>query len=130
MAFLKWLIFGVVLALLPIGFNLVYAWTVIGPWPSTAFLFGRGELLLLAVGLSSGALGDLILGEGKWQALRLVVAGVCILNIGLASFYFALVSGKYAIREPTDTGVVVVISLVLYGVAVLSGGTSVVSAER
>ncbi len=130
MPFLKWLIFGVILALLPIGFNLVYALTVFGLWPSAAFLFGRGELLLLAVGLSSSTLGNLMLGRHRWRTLRLVVAGVCAADIAFASFYFALISGKYVMRGSTDTGVEVTISLALYVVAVVSGGTSVVSAER
>lgn len=128
--FWKWLSFGVALALLPIAFNLLYALTVTGVKLTLALFFGRGELLLIAVGLCAGALGDLILMQHRWKALKMVTTVVCIADIAFASFYFAIVSGDYALQRQTDSEVVVVISLVLYAVPVVSGGTSVVSAER
>ncbi len=102
--FWKWLLFGVVLALLPIAFNLLYAWTVTGVKLTPALLFGRGELLLLTVGLCAGALGDLILMQHRWRTLKMVTTVVCIADIAFASFYFAIVSGEYAFKNKLTRG--------------------------
>jgi hypothetical protein len=50
--------------------------------------------------------------------------------IAVGSFYFALVSGRYALNEQADPGAAVIISLLMYTVAVVSSGIVAVLAER
>ncbi len=124
-AFWKWLVFGVVLGLLPIGFNLMYVLTIPKIELSWAVLFGRGELLLLAVGLCGGALGDLVLMKPGWGTFKLVATGFCVIDVAAASAYFMIVSGRYALEAQPDSAATVIISMVLYAVAVVSSGLCV-----
>lgn len=131
---LKWLIFGVLVALLPILFNLLFAITVGGEL-TVGRLIGRGELLLIAVGLCSTALGDLVLAELPvrsrfWRGARLVLTGMCVVVIAASSFYFALVSDRYARQIDVSEEVVVLISSTLYAAAVISSVMSVLLSER
>jgi hypothetical protein len=128
--FWKWLGFSVFLGSLPIVFNLLYALTIVGLDLTWGFLFGRGELLLLATGLSGAALGDLLLMRREWTKVRILGTAWCGGNVGATSFYFAVVSGRYALDAQTDTQVVVIISWVLYAMAVLTSGVVVSLAER
>lgn len=121
--------FSVALALLPVLFNALYAVTVDELPLTLGFLFGRGELLLLAVGLAAGALGELTMMKAGWGAFKLIATGFCSAVLAAASFYFAIVSGKYAVEPEAETGAVVVISLALYLGAVLSGGLCVLVGE-
>lgn len=131
---LKWLIFGVLVALLPILFNLLFALTV-GAEVTAARLIGRGELLLIAVGLCSTAMGDLVLAElsvrGRfWRGVRLILTGTCVVVIASSSFYFALVSDRYARQIGVSDDAVVIISSALYLFAVICSGGSVWLSER
>ena len=128
--FWKWLVFGVALALMPIGFHFMYIVTVPRLELSWSILLGRGELLLLAVGLSAGAMGDLVLMRPGWGAFKVVTTGICAANIAFSSGYFMLVSGRYGLGEQTESGAVVIISIVLYAVAVISSGLCVLLEER
>ena len=131
---LKWLIFGVLVALLPILFNLLFALTV-GAEVTAGRLIGRGELLLIAVGLCSTALGDLVLAEHSvrsrfWRGARLILTGTCVVVIAASSFYFALVSDRYARQIAVSEEAVVLISSTLYLAAVISSVMSVLLSER
>lgn len=131
---LKWLIFGVLVALLPILFNLLFAISV-GAEVTVGRIIGRGELLLIAVGLCSTALGDLVLAELPvrsrfWRGARLVLTGMCVVVIAASSFYFALVSDRYARQIDVSEEVVVLISSTLYAAAVISSVMSVLLSER
>lgn len=131
---LKWLIFGVLVALLPILFNLLFALTV-GAEVTAGRLIGRGELLLIAVGLCSTALGDLVLAELSvrsrfWRGVRLILTGTCVVVIAASSFYFALVSDRYARQIAVSDDAVVIISSALYLTAVVCSGGSVWLSER
>lgn len=128
--FWKWLGFSVLLGFLPILFNLLYALSITGLDLTLAFLFGRGELLLLATGLSGTALGDLALMGRRWSAFLIVGTAWCTINVACTSFYFAVVSGRYALGGQDDAQAVVIVSLVLYAMAVLTSGVLVSLAER
>lgn len=117
------------LALLPIVFNFLHAATF-EPVLSGGYLFGRGELLLPAVGLSSSALGDLILTDRRWSGWKIVAALACVVVVACASFYFASVSGRYAVSGEANTGVVVWLSVGFWLLAVVSSGSVLFISER
>lgn len=89
-------------------------------------LLGRGELLLLTVGLSATALGDLVSTGRLWEKAKLLAAGVSAANIALCSFYFALLSGRYNAGEEVVPGAVVALSLTFYVSALVCSGFCVV----
>lgn len=134
---IKWLIFSVLIALLPILFNLLFAMTYGGEIALTRLL-GRGELLLIAVGLCATALGDVLFANGSftrsrprlWRALRLVVGGACVLVIAASSFYYALASERYSQGLQAREEAVLVISSICYATAVICSGISVWLTER
>jgi hypothetical protein len=125
--FRKWLIFRVFLALLPIGFNVLLA-LAFGPPLTRSYLFGGGELLLLAVGLSGAALGDALVMRRQREAMRDALVGACFFNLGLAAFFFAVVSVGNALKQ--EVGYSMVVSFVLYGGAVITSGICATLAER
>lgn len=125
----KWAGFSVGLALLPIVFNLLYALTF-EPDLTRAYLLGRGELLLPAVGLSAAALGDLIIADRRSSTFKVLAAVGCVVIIACASFYFASVSSRYATPDRPDTNVVFWVSIFFYGLAVLSSASSLYISEQ
>lgn len=94
-------------------------------WSVLSVLFGRGELLILAAGITATAIGDLALSElaEDLKRLRTVLSAWAITNLFGASVYFGLVSQGYE-------GGVVMVSLLSYASAVLCGGWCVLLSER
>lgn len=125
--FRKWLIFSVLLTLLPLVFNFLLA-LAFGPLPTPDYLVGNGQLLLLAVGLSTAALGNALSIRRLSDAIRDWTVGACAANLALASFFFAVVSVGNALGA--DVGYVLVVSLVLYGCAVFTSGICATLTER
>ena len=126
----RWLIFTVGLGLLPILANALIAvarraFDDPSIWAVLMVLFGRGELLILAAGLTATAIGDLALSElsEDLKRLKTVLSGWAIANLFGASVYFGLISQGYE-------GGVVVVSLCSYVSALLCGGWCVLLSER
>lgn len=123
----RWFFFSVLFALLPLAFAYVKALSV-GPTVGLQELVARGGLLLLAAGLSAGAIGDLLLSDKRWMALKVSAAGFCVSNAVGASLYFVVVSDAYTMslarRTPLETnlnvGFAFWLSVILYGVAVFT----------
>jgi hypothetical protein len=124
----KWFGFSVILALLPIIFNIIDAATF-NPSLTWGYVLGRGELLLPAVGLSASALGDMVLTDRRWSLFKVVTALACVLNVACASYYFASVSGQYASLDQPNAVVVVRLSILSYVVAVISSASSLYISE-
>jgi len=128
--FTRWLIYSVGLALFPIAANGLIALASRAfenaSWSSVlTVLIGRGELLILAAGLTATAIGDLALTEmpGIYKRRRTLLSGWAILNLLVASFYFGLISQGYE-------GGIVVVSFTSYASAVVCGGWCVFLSER
>lgn len=108
--------FSVLFGLLPVIFNFLNALTFAPPL-TVGYLFGRGELLLVAVGLSAAALGELFSVGREWEKFKTVVTSLSGLNMACASYYFAQISGKYYADEYVSEVAVAVVSLWMYAVA-------------
>lgn len=126
--FTRWLIFSVGLGLLPVLANLlgtVATQASLDPLALFERLFGHGELLILAAGLSATAIGDLALAElaEEYKRRRTVYSGWSIVNLFGASAYFAYVSQGYE-------GGIVVVSFIAYISAVVCGWWCVKLSER
>ena len=63
----RWLLYGVVIGLVPFAFPFVKG-AVVGPHMTLTLLFGRGDLFLVTATLVGASFGDLIAG-GKDRAL-------------------------------------------------------------
>ena len=82
-------------ALVPFAFSYGKA-SLVGPPLPLSELVARGGLLLVAVGLAPGAIGDLIGSEGEEnRAARLVVGGLCAIIAVSASLFYVVVPDAY-----------------------------------
>src|SRR5579863_1592711 len=94
---LKWLIFTVVVALVPFGIvaldlwdkgDNLFAWSVL--WP-------HGELMLVSTALAADALGDLIASDRPSGSLKIAAGGGClvVLIITIAGYVLSQTHPDY-----------------------------------
>ncbi len=86
---LRWLMFGVAFAVLPLVLNLLLAFTRDLPVHGDQVL-GQGELLLVSAGVAASGAGELS-GEPvrELRRLQIVLSGLAYLIVCLASLWFA-----------------------------------------
>jgi hypothetical protein len=115
----RWLLYGVVIGLLPFAFPVVKA-AIIGPHMTLTLLFGRGDLFLVTATLVAASFGDLIAG-GKERALGKIWVGFfCIVDFVLCLIWFGAVSDALDVHEKYDSALTAMISLAAFGLAVIS----------
>lgn len=119
-ALIRWLIFSVLLGLLPIAASLLRLLTR-GDAPSVASLIAHGELLLPTASISAAAIGELLGSEGRRRTLGLISGGVATLVLMLSCFYYAEVTGAVPGVRPLDSTIVSGISFSFYLCAVVAG---------
>jgi Ca2+/H+ antiporter len=94
----------------------------------------RGTLLALAGGLAVGAMGELVASTREWRSHEIWAFFFSLLCTVSAMFSYVLVSDAYAVaqynRQPVgtfiDVGFALLISLVLYAAAVVTGAVCVI----
>jgi hypothetical protein len=136
---IKWGVFSVLLALVPFAFACGKA-SLVGPSITVPELVARGGLLLVAVGLATGAIGDLIgSAGGKYRGAKLAIGGLCAITAVMASFLYVIVNDAYtrALEQqvpledtPLNVPMAVGLSVALYVGAVLGSGACIALAER
>ena len=121
----RWFVFGVIIALVPLGFAYVNQ-RIDGRTPALAEVIGRGELLLVSTAIAAAAAGELI-ASGRDRAVRkLLSGGGCVAIVLAASLCFAAVQGKTA----PDLAAVGTVSVWLFGGTVLASASSVYLAHE
>jgi hypothetical protein len=116
----RWIVFGVLIALLPIAFRYALESTT-GPVPSLAHLLADGELLLISSAIAAGAVGELI-GRGRNRLiLQLISAGGCIATVLFASLYYAYVATHQLVNE----AFVMRMSLFLFGLTLIASASCI-----
>ncbi|MBN4056090.1 hypothetical protein JYT20_00040 [Rhodothermus sp. AH-315-K08] len=123
----KWLIFSVVLALLPIAFNAIHVLTRSGD-PTLENLLGGGELLLVAAAISAASIGYLVPGGKDRPVRRIVAAGGAVIVLVMTSYYFADIAAA-PVSPPLDTSVITLLSGLFFLFAVLAGAGCVALEE-
>jgi uncharacterized membrane protein YhhN len=97
---------------------------------SVEALIGQGELLVLTVGLAARALKDLIAMRGRKRLFRTSVLFFSFVATVGCSALFALDRNAAMLSLPRNVQVVVVVSLVLYPLAVVVSGACAARTER
>jgi hypothetical protein len=117
---LIWILFSMGISLLPVVFNLL---TLSGSQesPSVANVLGNGELLMVAIGLSGAALGELFGTSSQSEIARILITFFSFINAACAAFYYA----DTVSRGSQDPNAAVIVSLVIFAVAVACGGSAV-----
>ncbi|MEU6246086.1 hypothetical protein [Glycomyces sp. NPDC047010] len=112
-AFLRWLLYGIVLAVLPIAVNWVSLMTR-GLDASFSAVLGGGELLLVSAVLGATAAGDLMGARTRrFIVFRTVLTGGNLILIVFASLWFADTTAVLRAGTDIDRGFVALGSLVV-----------------
>jgi len=124
---IRWLIFSVALALVPLGVGWLIQLTH-NQEPTLESLLAHGELLLIAAALCAAAVGELIGSGDALLGRKLVAGGISLVLVVVAAIYFADVAASHAVqnamvlaqepsgfmREHLDFGVLAQASIVIY----------------
>ena len=129
-AMIEWVMFSVVIALLPLLFNLLRALGK-GEGMSLSRLFSHGELLLVSAAISAAGLGHLFDAQSPAIILRVVSGGACVVVLMIASFWFADISGAWdsnpAVR--LNLKVICVGSIIIFTCGVIASSCCVLLGE-
>ncbi len=122
---IRWLIFSVTFAMLPFVFK-IGSGMIRGFSFNWEFLLGNGELFIVSSTLCAVAVGELFGSSSKKTFLQIILGGMGILIIALASFAYADVSfgkGELLINR------VMLISSVLFISSILVSSACIVVTE-
>ncbi len=122
-----WVLFGVVMAVLPVAFNGISAATGNQPFTWEAVL-GHGELLIVSVGITAAASSRLLI-DGIHPTVRVLLLGAGFIIVAIASLWFAQVETLVRNKAAINTDLVVVGSLVVFVSALVTGGFCVYTSE-
>ena len=118
---LKWLIFGVLLALVPLAAGWLFK-LIFGGNTSLEALTSQGELLLITAGLCAAGVGSLIGSGEDLKKAKIVSGGLSIVILLLSAIVFSFISNPGVLTVKPDTNVVLQASIWIYICAFLSSG--------
>jgi uncharacterized membrane protein len=134
-----WILFGVLVSLAPLVANVVTIKISNEPSffdfaneQSLTFLqlvSYKGELLLLAVGLSATGIGDvvesLLSQDARWRKAKALILGLCLLNVIFGIFLYVATTVLYEQFGMDEIATVTWISLGSYTAAGMTSGVCV-----
>lgn len=125
-----WLIFGVVMALVPFA-AAFFGDVDRGVKLHSATLFGKGELLIVAAVIAAGAIGDLFGTEVREtrKVPKLIVLGFCVISLVATSLWFADISSLILSPHPANPQEVAAGSMAFFGFTVAIGLSALLLAE-
>jgi uncharacterized membrane protein len=126
---LRWALFGVIFALLPITFNFLSAVTR-NQAIAVSSLASHGELLLISVSISAAAAGELFgREEGHMRSFRLFVVGMSFIIVCVASLWFADIASAVRTNEAINEGAVAVGSGIIFLSSIMTAGCCIALSE-
>jgi hypothetical protein len=128
--FAHWLVFSVFIALLPIFFNFI-RFKINAESVTLNTLFGRGEILLIAVAISGRGLGELVPTGTSWLTAKRLVIGINLIIIATASFGFAHISFAHvsSSKVPINLAFASWFSIITFFFAVFGSGFCILLKE-
>jgi len=120
----KWLIFSVIAALAPLVFHYMSALTT-GKEVSFLGPISGGELLLLSVALAAVAIGENYMLGNNHLTRKLILGGLSLLSLLLASYWYAYISTFVGASEAVDRGFVGWGSIIIYAVTLVLAGLTI-----
>ena len=121
---IRWLIFSVVVSLVPL--LLAYASDQTrGGTPTLVSILSKGDLLLISTALAAAAIGDLLPAAQAMPVRAMLAGGGCVVSVLFgSSYYAAIVTGSVARPD-----LVADYSVALFGMTLLSGASCVLMAK-
>ncbi len=126
--FTKWIIFSVLLALVPIFAN-YFLHRVTNTTVDLEKLLGHGELFLVATAMAGAAIGEIIVMKRTHGILSTCSAGGGLLIVIMASMMFAFISVALLTQSSIDDSFVVTSSIIVYVFSFITGGSSIILSE-
>ena len=125
-ALIQWLIFSVVIALLPLLFNLLRD-IVRSHGISLVRLFSHGELLIVSAAISASSLGHLFCATKPSSIPNMVAGGACVVVLLIASFLFADISAAWHSNPAVslNSKAICIGSIIVFGCAVVASTSCV-----
>jgi hypothetical protein len=124
----RWLIFSVIIALLPLAFNYLRIF-IRGTIPSLILLLSHGELLLVSAAIAATAIGELVASGEERKIAKYVAGGGCVSILFLASALFAEISSAIYSGASISSELVSSSSTLMFGFTVISSISCIVLAE-
>jgi hypothetical protein len=132
---LRWALFSVIIALLPLVFRFVWDHTQMQVRnPSIASLLDEGELLLISAALAAAAIGELL--PQAWRTSPavsspppqtvIISSGCSVITVLFSSLYYAAVSSSSTVKP----NVVAIVSVVLFLISLVSSAGCVILSEK
>lgn len=122
-----WLIFSVIIALMPIIFNVMVVTLVIESNTDIFTILAQGDFLIVSVAIGSEAIGRIVSSGQAHRTSRIIPMGGCFLLVIFSSLLFAYVS------RPAEIPIIIenvsTISSVIFLMTMIASGSSVVLAE-
>lgn len=126
---LRWAMFGVIFAILPILFNFLSAITRSQDIAVNS-LIARGELLIVSVSISAAAAGELFgREEGQLRSFRLFLVGMSFIIVCVASLWFADIAGAVRAHESINESAVAIGSVIVFLSSITTAGCCIVLSE-
>lgn len=129
--FIFWLIYTVVISLLPIGFHALQF--INRGEPVKLFnILSNGELLIISVGMAATAIGEALWRKSNnlvHNSLVLHIVGICFLLLIVSAFYYADVAAMNMAKNIVEEQVLVKNSLLLYLFTFISSSCCIVLLE-
>lgn len=126
--FTIWLFFTVIIALIPIVFNVVAIIFRDSQQPALLPVLAKGELLIVSVAVGSDAIGRYFASDTN-EMYKIISACVCFMLVISSAFLFPL----FATLPPTETSLSVndlsSISVIMFFATMLSSGVCVLMME-
>ena len=91
--FCRWILFGVLIALIPIIFHYICLYFD-DARPSIAKVIAHGELLIISVGMTSTAIGELLGWKGGKTIYKIIIGGACVILLIFSSLLFSHIAGN------------------------------------
>ena len=125
----RWIIFGVIIGLLPILFDVIRNLTR-GQQLRFNQISSRGELLLVSAVISASAIGELIASGNSLIVAKLVSGGSCVVMLFFSSLCFADISSELS-NDPSSLipNIVSKLSFIVFFWTVVVSGISVALGE-
>lgn len=124
---IKWLIFSIFLALIPLLAIYLFQRIIHDPIKFEV-LVSHGELFLISTAMAAAALGEIITSDKKRGILMICSSGGCLLIVILASMLFSFVLRANIINK-IDVNYVSIVSIIVYCFAFITSGSSIVLSE-
>lgn len=132
---LRWFFFSVIVGVIPPAANGVLALLISEPsdysllW-DWSVLFGRGELLMVTVGLAATIVGDAVVAEGRKGLFRTFTVGLSFVVGVLTAMVYGIVLALQKVGSDILGDAVAVVSSVPYMVMVFLSLASILRGRR